>query len=91
MKQSLIIHSIVDIVDALLDIHRKDMISSFGKQIEGMLESLCEYDYEQLNVRVPEFNRLMKNIAKSLLESGVDNGSIRYWIEDSNVNRYYLQ
>ena len=91
MKQSLIIHSIVDIVDALLDIHRKDMISSFGKQIGGMLESLCEYDYEQLDVRVPEFNRHMRNIAKTLLESGADNGSIRYWIEDHNVNRYYLQ
>ena len=91
MKQSLIIHSIVDIVDALLDIHRKDMISSFGKQIGGMLESLCEYDYEQLDVRVPEFNRHMRNIAKALLESGTDNGNIRYWIEDNNVNRYYLQ
>lgn len=91
MKQSLIIHSIVDIVDALLDIHREDMISSFGKQIGGMLESLCEYDYEQLDVRVPEFNRHMRNIAKALLESGTDNRNIRYWIEDSNVNRYYLQ
>lgn len=91
MKQSLIIHSVVDIVDALLDIHREDMISSFGKQIGGMLESLCEYDYEQLDVRVPEFNRHMRNIAKALLESGTDNRNIRYWIEDSNVNRYYFQ
>lgn len=91
MKQSLIIHSIVDIVDALLHIHRNDMISSFGKQIGGMLESLCEYDYEQLDVRVPEFNCHMRNIAKALLESGADNVSIRYWIEDHNVNRFFLQ
>lgn len=91
MKQSLIIHCIVDIVDALLDTHSKDMISSLGKQIEGMLESLCEYDYEQLDVRVPEFNRHMRNIAKALLESGIDNRNISYWIEDKNVNRYYLQ
>ena len=90
MKQSLIIHSIVDIVDALLDIHREDMISSFGKQIGGMLESLCEYDYEQLDVRVPEFNRHMVNIAKALFDSGIDNGTIKYWIENENVNRYYL-
>lgn len=90
MKQSLIIYSVVDIVDALLDIHRKDMISYFGRQIEGMLESLCEYDYEQLDVRVPEFNRHMINIAKVLLDSGINNEIIKYWIEDENVNRYYL-
>lgn len=90
MKQSLIIYSVVYIVDALLDIHRKNMISNFGRQIEGMLESLCEYDYEQLDVRVPEFNRHMINIAKALFDSGIDNGTIKYWIENENVNRYYL-
>lgn len=91
MKQPLFIYSAVDIIDALLDIHRADMVKFFGKQIEGMLESLYEYDYEQLDVRVPEFNRHMRNIAKALLESGTDNRNIRYWIEDSNVNRYYFQ
>lgn len=91
MKQSLIIHSIVDIVDALLDVHRKYMILYFGKQIEGMLESLHEYEYERLDVRVPEFNRHMRNIAIALSESGKDNFYIRYWIENKNVNRYNLK
>ena len=90
MKQPLIIYIIVDIIDELLNIHRNDMVSYLGKQIEGMLESLCDYDYEQLDVRVPEFNRHLSNIAKALLESGIDNQNIRYWIEDLNVIRFYL-
>ena len=90
MKKPLIIYSAVDIIDALLDVHKKEMVNYFGKQLNGMLESLFEYDYEQLDVRVPEFNRHMGNIAKTLKESGIDNENTRYWIENENVNRYFL-
>ena len=31
-----------------------------------------------------------KRTAKALFDSGIDNGTIKYWIENENVNRYYL-
>lgn len=79
LRKNLIIHKCVYILDTLLDKFPEKMVGIYGKRLNIMLSNLVDYDYEQLDVRVTEFNNCLSSIAKTLFSKGYNNSIIRHW------------
>lgn len=82
------LQDMIYILKELMILYSDKLIEHFGDKLILLLESYCDYDYEDLELDVPKTNRCLHLIAERMQEKYGCERTIAYWIDDKKVNRY---
>jgi len=74
----------------LLSVNPQLFVSKYRAQLVYMLKVGWDVDYRAINARLPMVFYHMIELAKSLLQNGVDEPIVHQWIEDKMRNRFVL-
>ena len=88
LKKKRTLQDMIYVLKELMNLYSDKLIVHFGDKLILMLESYCDYDYEDLELDVPKTNRCLHLIAERMQEKYGCERTIAYWIEDEKVNRY---
>ena len=88
LKKKRTLQDMIYVLKELMNLYSDKLIEHFGDKLILMLESYCDYDYEDLELDVPKTNRCLHLIAERMQEKYGCERTIAYWIEDEKVNRY---
>ena len=81
--------SSIGLISYLCSTYPGEMIQKYGSRLTLILKSYCQYDYELLELKVPDVNRELTKIAKALSSLNINEAPVRYWLSDDVVNRFY--
>ena len=88
LKKKRTLQDMIYVLKELMTLYSDKLIEHFGDKIILLLESYCDYDYEDLELDVPKTNRCLHLIAERMQGKYGSERTIAYWIEDEKVNRY---
>ena len=88
LKKKKSLQDMISVLKELMTLYSDKLIEHFGDKLILLLESYCDYDYEDLELDVPKTNRCLHLIAERMQEKYGSERTIAYWIENEKVNRY---
>lgn len=89
LKQSANIDNCIDFIAFLMQHYPKEMKTNFGDLLLCLLGNYINYDFEEMNFRVPVVNHRLSLIAHRMKPEFGDNlPQVRYWTSDEVINRF---
>lgn len=88
LKKKRKLQDMIYVLKELMTKYSDKLTEHFGDRLILLLESYCDYDYEDLELDVPKTNRCLHLIAKKMNGKYGSERAVAYWIEDEKVNRY---
>lgn len=88
VKQPIAIDICIRFIAYLMQKYKAEMLHYFANYILCMLKNLCDYDYENLNVKVPQINYYLSVIAYKMKPEYNSRAEVGYWTSDDVIKRF---
>lgn len=88
LKQSGDIDNCINFIAFLMQHYPMEMKKNFGNLLLCLLKNYSDYDFEEMNFRVPVVNHRLSLIAHRMKPEFENTSQVRYWTSPEVVNRF---
>jgi len=88
LKQSGDIDNCINFIAFLMQHYPMEMKKNFGNLLLCLLKNYSDYDFEEMNFRVPVVNHRLSLIAHRMKPEFENTSQVRYWTSSEVINRF---